>query len=309
MPDFRHQLRLLALGLLSLTPVSSVSQSIAPPAQRPMIPNAGWVEVNRSPKAMLDEHRRLAAALAATKAQRAGVVDAYVIVTALDADPVFQREAREAARVLERRYDAAGRTLVLAAGEDGSGVPGSPAHLAMALAHVAELMDGREDALVLYSTSHGIPAGIAYKDAARGMGIIAPTRLASILNELGIANRLVMISACYSGVFVPALASETSAVITAAAADRTSFGCSPGNDWTFFGHAMINRAMRKPQPLGAAFAEAGDLLTGWETRQRLGSSNPQISIGNDAGRWLSALEKRMPPEATQPVGRSPAPTR
>ena len=37
-----------------------------------------------------------------------GVVDAYVVVAALDADPVFNREAREAGRVLARRFDAAG---------------------------------------------------------------------------------------------------------------------------------------------------------------------------------------------------------
>jgi hypothetical protein len=309
MPDFRLSLRWLALGLLSLLPAASVSQSIAPlpQAQRPAMPNVGWMAVNRSPKALLDDHRRLTAALAALKAQRKGIVDAYVVSVALDADAVFGREARETARVLERRYDAAGRTLTLAEGTDGKGVPGSPGHLATALARIAELMDEREDVLVLYTTSHGLrTTGLAYKDPARGYGAIPPDRLVGMLNDLGIGNRLVMISACYSGVFVPVLASDTSVVISAAAADRPSFGCASGNDWTFFGDAMINRALRKPQALGVAFAEAGGLLTQWETRQGLGSSNPQISIGRNADRWLSALEKRMPAQASKPVGQSPA---
>ena len=55
-------------------------------------------------------------------------------------------------------------------------------------------------------------------------------------------------------------------IVTAAAADRTSFGCAAENDWTFFGDAMINHALRKPQPLGAAFAEARALVADWETR-------------------------------------------
>jgi hypothetical protein len=29
-------------------------------------------------------------------------------------------------------------------------------------------------------------------------------------------------------------------VLTAAAADKTSFGCEPSRDWTFFGDALFN---------------------------------------------------------------------
>ena len=48
-----------------------------------------------------------------------GTVDAYVVSIALDSDPVFGREARVAGDVLQRRYGAQGRTIVLA-GSDGS---------------------------------------------------------------------------------------------------------------------------------------------------------------------------------------------
>ena len=72
----------------------------------------------------LEQHRRLSKALDALKPQRPGTVDAYVIVAGLDADPVFQREAAETAKVLARRYDAEGRTVLLASGSaaapDGS---------------------------------------------------------------------------------------------------------------------------------------------------------------------------------------------
>ena len=46
-------------------------------------------------------------ALATLQPQRKGVVDAYVVTVGLDSDPVFGREAREAGKVLSRRYDAA----------------------------------------------------------------------------------------------------------------------------------------------------------------------------------------------------------
>ncbi|MDB5694718.1 MAG: peptidase [Sphingomonas bacterium] len=263
------------------------------------------MERDRHPVQVLAEHRRLATALATLQPQRAGTVDAYVVSVALDSDPVFGREAREAGRVLARRYAATGRTIVLA-GSDGSAesslAMGSPASLTAVLARVAELMDGREDVLVLYTTSHGAPFGIVYNDGDQGFGAISPTRLWQTLSTLGIRNRLLLISACYSGIFVPLLASDTTAILTASSAERTSFGCQADNDWTFFGDAMINQALRRPTPLGAAGAEAATLIGGWERAAKLEPSQPQISIGAGAARWLNVLEARLP-AATPKVGR------
>ena len=263
------------------------------------------IEHDRSPTQALAEHRRLDVALASLQPQRPGVVDAYVVAVALDSDPVFGREAREAARVLSRRYGAAGHTVVLA-GSDGSAdssLPmGSPANITAVLARVAELMDRREDVLVLYTTSHGAPWGIVYNDGDQGFGAISPTRLWTTLSTLGISNRLLLISACFSGVFVPLLASDTTAIVTAASADRTSFGCQADMDWTFFGDAMINHALRKPQPLAQADAEATAMIGGWEAQGKLTPSQPQMSIGAGARTWLAALEAHLPP-ATPSVGR------
>lgn len=263
------------------------------------------IERDRPPAQALAEHRRLDTALASLQPQRPGVVDAYVVTVALDSDPVFGREAREAGHVLARRYGAAGRAVTLA-GTDGaadSRLPmGSPANLAAVLARVAELMDRREDVLVLYTTSHGAPFGIVYDDGDQGFGAISPTRLWTTLSTLGIRNRLLLISACFSGTFVPLLASDTTAILTASSADRTSFGCQADSDWTFFGDAMINHALRKPVPLANAGAEAGRLIGGWEAQGKLTPSQPQVSIGAGARTWLAALEARLPP-ATPLVGR------
>ena len=276
------------------------------PAELPGHADAGMqIERSRGAGEELAEHRRLDAALRALLPQRRGVVDAYVVSIALDSDPVFGREARAAGQVLERRYGARGRAIVLA-GTDGSApsrLPrGTPASLAVTLARIAELMDRREDVLVLYTTSHGAPFGLYYNDGDSGYGLISPHRLGTLLEELGLANRLVILSACYSGGFVPRLQSATSVIVAAAAHDRTSFGCAADNDWTFFGDAMVNHGLRKPQPLAAAFAEAEGMIMGWEAQVRIMPSQPLLFVGPDAARWLSALERRLPP-ATPPSGR------
>src|SRR6478609_4429351 len=245
---------------------------------------------------MLAERRRLDAALATLQPQRRGTVDAYVVAVALDSDPVFAREAREAGQVLARRYDAVGRTITLA-GPDGrtAGLPkGSLTALTLTLARIAEVMDPAEDVLVLYSTSHGAQVGLVYHDGDNGFGILAPSRLGSMLGELGIRRRIILLSACYSGVFVPFLRSPDTAIITAASAERSSFGCQADNDWTFFGDALVNHALRKPQPLAAATAEARGAIARWEKDNKLEPSQPQIVIGASVNQWLPELEAGVP---------------
>ncbi|MEO7177815.1 MAG: C13 family peptidase [Allosphingosinicella sp.] len=267
------------------------------------------LERGRSARSELEEHRRLAAALAGLAPQRRGVVDAYVVAVGLDSDPVFGREAREAGKVLSRRFDAAGRTLVLAGGDGRSAgaLPMGSLHaLSLALARVAELMDSDEDVLVLYATGHGAPYGLTYHDGDQGFGVLTPARLAGLLDDQRLRNRLLILSACYSGVFVPALWSDTTALLTAASAATPSFGCAADNDWTFFGDAMINRALRKPQPLAAASAEALRLVGEWETAKKYEPSYPQVGIGSRVDSWLKPLEARMPKTATQPVGKPSA---
>ena len=267
------------------------------------------LERGRSARSELEEHRRLTGALAALAPQRRGVVDAYVVAIGHDSDPVFGREAREAGKVLSRRFDASGRTLVLAGGDGRGGAPaprGSLHALSLGLARIAELMDPDEDVLVVYSTGHGATYGLTYHDGDEGYGVLTPARLAALLDELRLRNRLLILSACYSGIFLPALWSETTALFTAASASRTSFGCAADNDWTFFGDAMINRALRKPKPLADASAEAVRLVGEWEAAKGFEPSYPQAAIGSRVDSWLKPLEARMPKTATQPVGKPAA---
>jgi Peptidase C13 family len=294
---------LLAVGLLTAS--SAVPQDYSESGAE-----KGWsMEQDHSARWYLNQNNRLNAAFRKLLPQRPKVVDAYVVVVGLDDDAVFGRETMETAKVLSRRFGAEGRTIHLITGKDSDTAQGSPNNIAATLAAVAAKMDVKEDVLILYTTSHGRDdLGIVYKDDSNGRipnsaGAIAPARLASWLKELNIERRLLIISACYSGVFVPALESKNSIILTAASSKRSSFGCSPGNDWTFFGDALINSAFRKPQPLDKAVEEAHGLITGWELSRGLTPSDPQANIGSEAKSWLNALEARMPKDTTAKVGR------
>lgn len=256
-----------------------------------------------------DDERRFHDAVAKLLPQRPRVVDAYVVVAALDADPVFNREAREAGRVLARRFDAEGRTLVLAhdEGSDKADVAATPERLARALDGVAALMNRDEDVLVLYTTSHGSPeAGLNFRDPERGEAVIAPLQLAAMLDHSAAKNRLIILQACFSGQFVPALAGPRTVIATAASSMRSSFGCAASNDWTFFGDALINESMRQPDTLVRQLRRAFVRILGWEQKLGYDSSSPQIEVGADTAGWLTALDVREPKTASAPVGHPPA---
>jgi hypothetical protein len=266
----------------------------------------GWsMEQNRTARWHLAQQKRLAAAIAALQPQRAGVVDAYIVSLALDSDPVFGREATESAKILSRRYQAVGRTLVMTANADE--VMTGPPNIAAALAGVAAKMNLKEDVLILFATTHGgADVGLVYRDTDKGFGMIAPVHLAAMLDGLGIERRMIILSACFSGIFLNDVAKDNSVVVTAAAADRTSFGCEPGNDWTFFGDAFLNTALRKGQSIDKAAVEAITLINQWELARGLEPSMPQVYVGAKTAAWLTPLDARVPKLASAPVGKPAA---
>ena len=254
------------------------------------------------------DDQRLEQAAAKLQPQRPGTVDAYVVVAALDADPVFNREAREAGRVLARRFDAEGRTLVLAhdEGDDKADADPSIDKLARALDVAAARMNRDEDVLVLYTTSHGSPHnGLNFRDPKLGEAVITPPQLAAMLDHSGAKNRLIVLQACFSGQFVPALQGPRTVIATAASSMKSSFGCAAGNDWTFFGYAFVNQALRQPDTFERQFRRAWVTILGWEQKAGYDPSSPQISVGSETTGWLSALDAREPKTATAPVGKPP----
>jgi len=95
-----------------------------------------------------------------------------------------------------------------------------------------------------------------------------------------------VVSACYSGGFIDALKGPTTMVITAARADRTSFGCGSKSDITYFGRALFVAGLNDQDNFPAAFSEASKLVRDWESKAGEEHSEPQIASA-------PAIEKRL----------------
>jgi len=140
-------------------------------------------------------------------------------------------------------------------------------------------MDRDEDVLLLFMTSHGSPDGIALRLPGLISTDLAPEDVADVLDREGIKNRIVVVSACYSGVFVKPLANDNTIVITAADEKSTSFGCSNEREWTYFGDAFFNHNLRADVSIEEAFLDAKVMIGQWEARDGLTPSNPQGHFG------------------------------
>jgi len=188
---------------------------------------------------------------------------------------VFRNEASGAAQVVAGRFGS-GPVNVQYNSKKGGGA--TIEALAMSLQVAANGMDAENDVLFLILTSHGSRAGLAVK-AGRLTQTLTPSNLADMLARTSVRHKVVVISACYSGVFIPRLANPDVLVITAADADHPSFGCQDKAKWTYFGDAFFNVALRQAKSLKDAFGVARALVLKRELREHFEPSNPRMAGG------------------------------
>ncbi|MBO9664136.1 MAG: peptidase C13 [Dokdonella sp.] len=256
-------------------------------------------------KAMYDQPALLDAALAALKPQTPGKVDLYVVAFAGDAqENVFRNEAEYAERLFAQRFDAAGRVLVLE--NNAATVATRPlanwTNLQRGLDAIAKKMDPAEDVLLLYLTTHGSAEHELLVDLdPLPLNQIAPEDLADALKtEPRIRWKVVVVNACYSGGFLDVLRDDSTMVITAARADRTSFGCGADSDITYFGKAFLAGALNETVSIRDAFELAKQSVAQWEAAEHQEHSEPQIATTPAIEAKLGAWQRTLKPGAAVP---------
>lgn len=144
-----------------------------------------------------------------------------------------------------------------------------------AAALLANATKTAKDGCLVYFSTHGVPEGIVL-----GNEILSPNTLAKMLNQsCGARPTVVVISACFSGVFVPKLKGPNRLIVTAARRDRTSFGCGTTDTYPYFDtcflHTLAQTHDFKSLALKTRECVAQmEFDTGMEP-----PSEPQISIG------------------------------
>ena len=205
-------------------------------------------------------------------------VELYSLVVGGDGkQSVFMREADYVNNLLASRFGATGQiTLVNHRDHMDDRPMATRENISRAIQTLA-MRSGPEDLVFIYLTSHGTQDHELVLDQPRlELADLPADELAAVMTPLKNRDKVVVISACYSGGFIPALKDERTAVITASRADRVSFGCSEEADFTYFGDALFAKALVETDDLQQAFNGARAEVAKREIADNFEASEPQI---------------------------------
>ncbi len=249
------------------------------------------LEIGGHEALLYQQPRLLDGKLNTLQAQRPEVSDLYFVGFAgYGWQDVFMKEMNTVRDLFDSRFDTRGRSLALINNTQtqASAPIATTTALQAALAHVGDLIDPEEDVLFLFVTSHGSdqPAYVSVDHDGLELTQLTPDRLKAALAATPIKWKVIVVSACYSGSFIPALRDDNSLVITASRADRNSFGCDAKNSMTDFGRAYFAEALKQTTSFTAAFKLASQRIAAREKAEGLTPSQPQMSMGKAfAARW------------------------
>jgi hypothetical protein len=151
----------------------------------------------------------------------------------------------------------------------------------LSFVHTAAEQAKPADIVFVHISTHGAPYELARRIGEGETTALTSRALARMLAPLAGHPTVIVVSACYSGSFIRDLREARRIILTAARADRSSFGCGVGNRHTLFGEAELKAFSEPDLSLHQIFTVIRRNVAGMEHRQHFTPSEPQVSVGAD----------------------------
>ncbi len=272
--------RRLGIVLLILSLVAGLSRTTA--SAQPTA--SSEPPLSAAARALLAEQsRRVAAEVDRMPPRVSGTTNVFFLGFAgYGEQRVFRKEAELARRVFGERFGSFARSVELVNDvHDRSTYPlASYDNFRRAAELMGRRMDRAQDVLVLVLTSHGSDEdGLAITNGDLEDDALSPRDVRRALDAAGIRWRVIIASACYAGIFVRPLKTDTTLIMTAADSRHSSFGCADDRDLTYFGEALFKDSLPSSCSLEDAFAHARVIIRRRENDEGEIHSNPQLYVG------------------------------
>jgi len=178
------------------------------------------------------------AIVSAAKADTDGYTYKAMLMTGDDSINTFDNARHKIKTLLEGRGVESNNIRMLSVNPDEAIGETLPTTLENMTTSLDKLGVRSSDACLVHMTSHGSHDGFFY---IKPNTKLTPAILNKMLEQTcGDQPTVVMVSACYSGVFAEGEMQKPNRVIlTAARNDRPSFGCSPGETYTYWDGCLI----------------------------------------------------------------------
>jgi hypothetical protein len=222
----------------------------------------------------------IAVALAGAMPPRPPPVERWqvVLVAGDTAQPVFDNAVKAIDLWLVDHGVARNDIHRLAASAGPRDPAAEPATLERVLGRIANLRSGAGDGCFVFITSHGAHGRGIY--LSRQDEMLRPAALARALAAgCGTVPTVVVVSGCYSGAFARgAMAAPNRIVLTAASADRSSFGCAADRTYTDYDACLLG-VLPHATTWRRVYAETRSCVELREQQDAEQPSRPQASFG------------------------------
>jgi Peptidase C13 family len=152
----------------------------------------------------------------------------------------------------------------------------------------ASAMARPEDKVVVLMSTHGRPDVLSVNFGAQYYPHVNAKVLNQWLADFRGKPTVLILSACFSGSFLQTMGGASRVILTAAAEDRSSFGCQFQSTNTYFVDALFNQPSLADSTLEQLMAQAQVAIHKKERAQKLSPpSLPQVSIGSGAKTWAN----------------------
>ena len=256
--------------------------------------------------ALYEQPRLLQQALNSIDPSTLGKTDWYFMgVAGFSGQNVFRSEINKVRELFDVRFGTSGHSLSLINNTYSwlDEPIATKTSILRGLKKIGQQMNADEDVLFLTLSSHGNENIIQLANPPLAMENLDATWLREALDVSGIRWRVIVVSACYSGSFIDELASPTTMVITASAADKASFGCTNTAEMTYFGQAFFAESLRSNTSFESAFKDARLRVNDRESAMGFEPSDPQMVIGSLMQTALPVFEQVLFDKARPPVAR------
>lgn len=143
-----------------------------------------------------------------------------------------------------------------------------------------------QDKIILLFSSHGNVDLLSVNASSNNYTGVSPKNLLVWLAPLRARPTALILSACYSGSFVDPLKSPNRIILTAAAKDRTSFGCQFHSNNTFFVEELMGKKVNTSLSIRQLAEQAAMRVGTRERSMNLSpASLPQKFFGRGAQEW------------------------